>query len=56
LAILAVVIVKKFGKLIVSALTIVGALVVAVLVWALVNLFTGGLDFQTIKTIWEVVR
>ena len=55
LLVLAVVIVKKFGKLIMSALTVIGALTVAALVYAGYQAVTGA-DLAAVKLLWEVVK
>jgi len=55
LLVLAVVIVKKFGKLIMSALTVIGALTVAALVYVAYQAMTGA-DLAAVKLLWEVVK
>jgi len=56
LLVLAIVIVKKFGKMIASILTVIGAAVVAVAGIWLYRLITGGVDPGRVRTILEVLK
>ncbi len=56
LLVLAVIIIRKFGKMIAAALTIIGGVVVAAVIWAVISLLTGGLDLQTVKAILAVLQ
>jgi len=53
--VLAIVVVKKFGRLIMTALTVIGAVTVAVVVYVVYRALTGtGLGW--VRVLWGMVR
>jgi len=54
--VVALIIVKKFGRIIANVLTILGGLLALACIYVLYQVISGGIDLHTVETILEVFK